>query len=118
VIINKEGYWQYTPPEELTPGNHLLTLSFIDENGREQKLSRHFTIVAQGLEQYPAFEASPSASTSPSPTPNGSPLSRVTIPATEGGIPKPGSVGPTFLVFLSGLLFLIVGFFWQREKKC
>lgn len=114
VVVDDEGRWQYTPPENLTPGVHLLTVGFLDENGREQKLTRNFTVLAQGLEAYPAFEASPSASATPSATPE----PRVTLPSTQSGVPKSGTVTPTFLVFLAGLTFLLVGVFWQwRNQK-
>jgi len=111
VVIDDDGSWEFTPPENLASGQHTATATYIDENGEEQKISRQFVVLAAGESQLPAFEASPSASATPttSATPSATLPPRVSTPSTEGGVPASGSVGPTLVVFFTGLLLIFLG---------
>jgi hypothetical protein len=111
TTIDQTGNWTFTAPNDLSAGTHTVTASYVDENGTTQSVSQQFVVLAEGASQLPAFEASPSGSTSPSGIP------RVSMPSTEGGVPRSGVVGPTFIVFLSGLGFLILGFWLQFFSK-
>lgn len=106
VIIDEDGTWSYTPPEELEPGEHTVSLSYVDDNGEDQTMSRSFIVAAAADQGLPAFTATPSAS--PSPTPQTTP--RTTMPSTESGVPASGTVSPTLGLSLLGFLLLAIGF--------
>lgn len=110
VQIDPEGRWSWNPPEQLSPGQHTLTITFLNQEGKEISIARSFTVLAAS-EELPAFSSTPSASptvtrvptatkTSPSPTsqpltstPTRTPTSTPTLSAT--GSP---SVTPTLTV--------------------
>jgi len=112
VTVDDQGIWQYTPPEDLTPGNHKITVNYVDENGQPQEIVRNFVVLAAGESDDPAFESSPSGS---SPSPSIAPI--VTMPSTSAGVPQTGFVGPTFIVFIGGIVFLIIGFWLQLANR-
>lgn len=107
VQTDASGNWQWSPPADLEPGQHTVTLTYTDENGAQQQIQRTFIVQADSL--LPAFVSTPSAqvepSPSPEPSPEPSPSPRVVTPqATEQ--PVSGSTTTTF-----GLLFLGIAFF-------
>lgn len=104
--IDSFGNWKWTPPSNLSPGKHILTVSLADGT----KISHSFTVLAAGSSQLPALIATPSATATPSPTPTATSAGRVSQPSTEGGIPTPGYLTPTFLVFIVGLGSVLTGF--------
>lgn len=106
VTIDKDGSWNYIPPENLSPGQHKVTVSYIDDGGEEQTLTRQFVVLAAGQSQLPAFEATPSATATPSAPP------RVSRPSTESGVPETGVVEPTIIVLLAGLILIGLGIFF------
>lgn len=118
VIVAEDGSWQWTPPEDLEPGTHTLTLSYIDEEDEEQTVTRSFVILAAGESELPAFEGTPSAEATPSPTPTATPSAepRVSMPSTEEGVPESGVLTPTFFLFIMGLGLLTGGFFLKFSK--
>ena len=119
VTINEDGTWSWVPPSGLSPGQHTVTASLAD--GR--KITRSFTVLAAGSSDLPSFTASPSATITPTitPTPTPTPLpsltptptsttsARVSHPSTEGGIPRPGNLTPTFLFSIMGGGLIILG---------
>jgi len=117
TIISSDGSWQWTPPTNLSPGQHTVTVSL--PNG--QRISRSFTVLAAESENSPSFTASPSATLTPTPTPTSvitptvevTPTStssvRSSLPSTEGGIPRPGNLTPTFLFFILGITLIFLG---------
>lgn len=109
VTVDEEGNWQWTPPADLEPGIHEITLSYIDGVGDEQTMTRSFVILAAGESGLPAFESTPSGETTPSATASPSAEPRTSMPATEGGIPQPGVLTPTFFLFIMGASLLIGG---------
>jgi len=72
IIADSSGSWQYIPPQNLAPGEHTLTVEYIDENNQKQTITRHFIVRA--------------ASVSPSPTP---------IPPLPTQTPTPAPLTPT-----------------------
>ena len=46
VVIEPDGTWNWTPPENLEPGEHTLTLEYTDENNQLQSLIHHFIVQA------------------------------------------------------------------------
>jgi hypothetical protein len=65
------GNWSWTPPKNLEPGEHTITISYFDDQGIKQSISRAFIILAAEDSQLPSFTATPSAAPTiePSPTP-------------------------------------------------
>jgi len=102
VTIKEDGSWEFTPPAGLTPGEHSVTINYIDTNGEEQKLSRSFVIAAAGTTDVPAITATPSGEIATD-------AGRTKMPATDSGIPKPGTFEVTLLMLLTGLGLLIGG---------
>lgn len=102
VTIDEDGSWEFTPPSGLTPGKHSVTINYIDTNGEEQTLSRNFVIAQAGDTEVPAITATPSGGTA---TDSG----RTKMPATDSGIPKPGTFEITLIMLLTGLGLVIGG---------
>lgn len=115
VVVESDGSWTWTPPANLPPGEHKITITYLG-----QTISRTFTVLAAGAEEFPAFTATPSATITPSPTPTttptptATPSARTAMPATEEGVPEPGYLTPTFLVFIMGLGLILSGFVVKR----
>ncbi len=104
AVVNQNGRWNWTPPADLTPGEHTLTLTYLGKT-----LTRKFTVLAAGESPAPAFTATPSATPTIKPTPTATASARTAMPSTRSGIPQPGSLLPTFLFCILGVLSLIGG---------
>jgi hypothetical protein len=102
VTINEDGEWEFSPPEGLEPGDHQVTVTYIDSEGVEQVLTRNFVIAAAGESDEPAITATPSGSVS---TDSG----RTSMPSTDSGVPDPGSGEVTLLMLLMGVGLLLGG---------
>jgi hypothetical protein len=109
VTVDEEGWWDWTPPVGLEPGEHTVTVSYVDDEGQEQKVSRSFLVLAAGESDLPSMEATPSATASPSAEP------RTSLPSTESGVPTAGVLTPTLIMFILGLSLLVTGLFWQLK---
>ena len=105
VTTDDRGYWQWSPEEPITPGEHKLTMSYIGNDGYLQFIVRNFTVLAAG-EMFPAIEASPSGeisltpspsqtqtttapTNSPSPTPTPTIISEISLTPTTSPTPTP-----------------------------
>ena len=110
AVADSNGNWEFTPPENLLPGDHTVTASYTDENGQQQQVVRQFLVMAEGEVDLPSLESTPSASATPSALPSPSPFSRESMPSTESGMPPSGSITPTLLVLIFGIFFTIIGF--------
>lgn len=102
VTVDANGEWEFTPPDGLDPGEHTITINYIDEAGLEQTLTRNFIIAAAGQSTTPAITATPSGSTSTS-------SARTSMPSTAAGVPTSGTGEITLLMLLTGLGLLIGG---------
>jgi len=69
VVIEPDGTWDWTPPQDLEPGKHTLTLEYTDENNQLQSLIHSFTVQA-------------AETVSPTPTPITPLPTRVLTPTT------------------------------------
>lgn len=130
VNTKDDGSWNWSPPKNLTPGEHTITATII-EDGIEKIISRKFTVLASDSPL--SYSASPSATT-PTPTaiptavptvkptaiPTAIPTAVVrnttTLPSTSSGIPVTGSFIPTILLSLISLLFISFSFLSLRKK--
>jgi hypothetical protein len=128
------GEWSWSPPENLAPGEHTLTIKVINPlTGLSETLTRNFYVYAAD-ENDPAFESSPSAvvdTPTPTPIPSSTPILLPTTintstptlvptstptpvvrsakPATDSGLPSPGTTFPTFFILSLGLLLFFAG---------
>ncbi|MFH0942771.1 MAG: Ig-like domain-containing protein [Candidatus Beckwithbacteria bacterium] len=102
ATIDEDGNWEFTPPSGLEPGEHSVTISYIDSQGEEQTLSRNFVIAQAGETTVPAITATPSGE-------------RTSMPATDAGVPSPGTFEVTLLMILTGIGLLIGG--WKLKKS-
>jgi hypothetical protein len=104
ITTTATGSWSWTPTDDLTLGDHTLSVSLPDGT----KVSRNFTILAAGVEDLPAFTATPSGQTAtPLPTVTAPP--RTSKPATTAGIPQSGNLTPTFVLSMMGISLIIFG---------
>ncbi len=132
VKVDSQGNWKWSPPVNLEPGEHTVTVSYLDENGQKQTASHTFLVLAAGTNELPSIVATPSGSATPSPTPTASPSSqtaspsptptsttsgRVSMPSTEGGVPDSGYLTPTFLIFIMGCSLIFLGLFLKIKFK-
>jgi hypothetical protein len=136
------GDWNWSPPEDLEPGEHTLTVSYLDGEGSLQKIIRSFVVLAAEDSSLPAFTATPSATPTEESTPTAIPTSPALPTATPAVEPSPtpttglgvtpsptptsgvtatvpgqeitpGVFGPTFIVFILGVVLLGGGFIWS-----
>ncbi len=130
IKVDSQGNWRWTPPANLEPGEHKLTVSYKDKDGVIQKITRTFVVLAAGGSELPAITATPSATStpsatpsatptptktaSPSPTPTSTASARVSMPSTETGVPSSGYLTPTFLVFIMGISLIFLGLFIKK----
>lgn len=112
------GNWSWTPPGNLEPGQHTITVTYTDEQGVQQKIQRTFLVQADtGL---PAFTATPSAATptptplptvAPTPIPTPVPTPEPTPTPTPTPQPQPvsGEANPLLVMAGLSLLFFSIG---------
>lgn len=136
VKVDSKGNWKWSPPANLEPGEHTVTASYVDDQGKTQTVSHKFIVLASGQSTLPALTATTSASATASPTPTkpatisatpkptkaATPSStsttsgRTSMPSTEGGIPSSGYLTPTFMIFIMGLSLIALGLFLKIKK--
>ena len=140
ISTNSDGSWNWSPPADLTPGEHTITVT-VNENGIDKIISRRFTVLA--ADNPLSYSASPSATTptptlnlsptltptptsvaktttSPTPTiiPTITPVTtiRTSKPSTSSGIPTSGNLIPTFVLLLLSSSFIAFSFVSFRKK--
>jgi hypothetical protein len=127
VKIPTSGSWAWSPPTNLAPGAHSITISWIDSTGITRSLTRDFVVQAS---EGPAFVASPSGTT-PTPTPTLSPTPTIRATATPTPLPtlisspsatkKPvpvtGDLTPTLLLSIMGIAIIVFSVFVWRFSE-
>lgn len=120
VRIPSSGDWNWSPPSDLAPGTHKITITWRDAQGILRSLVRTFVVQAA---EGPAFEATPSASPTPTPTatPTLSPSPTLTpsptTTATSAPIPDSGNLTPTILLSIMGVGVLAFAFLiWKKAN--
>ncbi len=130
VKIPASGSWSYEVPSNLEPGEHTITISWIDISGITRFLTRKFVVKAG---EVPAFTASQSGSTAtptsaPTITPSGNPSPIATVkPTTTPSpivtttalpIPASGDLTPTLLLFIMGIIVMTFSFVvWKVSEE-
>lgn len=117
VTADKNGSWSFRPDQNLSPGEHTITIITRDASGILKTIMRPFTVYAQGSQV--SQSATPSATLAPiptiaptviptvslpTPTPTvfvqQSPTPALGVPKTKGGEPEaPGSSSTMILGF-------------------
>lgn len=128
LIIKNDGTWSWSPPTNLEPGTHKITVSWKDVSGITRTLVRNFVVSAA---EGPAFESTPSASLIPSASPSSTPkpsivasalpsiIASVSPLATVSATPNPvldsGSLTPTIVLSIMGIGTILLGLFiWKK----
>ena len=80
ITVGSGGKWSWSPPQNLSVGEHTITLSWKDAEGAINTITRNFVVSAAELD--PAFVATPSATktATPSATLPPTPVSGVETP--------------------------------------
>jgi len=131
IEIDDNGDWEFTVPESLDPGRHSLEISFQDESGEQETVSRNFVILSAGESDLPAITAtssgatvtsSPLATVLPSPTvfvaispapaetlfPTINP--EIVLPTPPAQMPNAGITFPTIFASFLGIAMIAAGF--------
>jgi hypothetical protein len=127
VVTDPQGNWTYSVPENLTPGEHTITVSTI-VNGVVQKVTRSFVVQAAGESNSPAFSATPSGTLAPtlrvSPTISPTILPSITkaptatpTPAAETEYPQSGNLTPTLITAILGIGLIFIGMMFNLKFK-
>lgn len=121
VTADENGQWSYTPPADLAPGEHTITLTYKDDKGATKTVKRTFIVLASASKSLPAFTATPSAKAtasatpSPTPSPTSTASARVSQPSTKSGVPVTGVIENTFILLIAGFLLIGYGLYtWRR----
>lgn len=129
VKVPSSGSWSYTVPSNLSPGEHTITITWLDTSGITRSLTRNFIVQAA---EAPAFTASQSGSiASPTPTttqsavqasPSATPKATVNPSATPTASPAPvpvtGELTPTLFLFIMSLGILVFSFgIWKVSEN-
>lgn len=138
IKIPKNGSWSYSPSTQLSEGPHSITVSWIDASGITRFLTRNFVVQAG---EVPAFVSTPSGSTptpkatptltpkaSPTPTLKATPTIKPTATATPSATLKPtstpkpipvtGTLTPTLLLSIMGIMVLAFSIFvWKISEN-
>jgi len=124
VFIDSNGEWRWSPPGNLSPGEHTVTVKLKDKGGESKSYIRKFTVLA--AEGDTAFTSTPSGDmASPTPmsiptstpaplpttvlTPTSTPGVVLTPTPTPTGIPQTGSFMPLMSILLVGGIILATG---------
>jgi hypothetical protein len=126
--IDNQGTWKWSPNKSLTPGEHNVTVSYVDSSGVLQKISRTFVVLAAGESDLPSFTSTPSGEinnptavpsptgvpTTPSKAAQSSPTSipmvteDLTVSPTATQLPDSGVDSPSIIFLGAGILTIMV----------
>ncbi len=125
--VNEDGTWNWSPSQDLEPGEHTITVT--DDTGNI--ITRKFTVYA--AESSTSFSASSSASvvtptSAPTKTLTPTPTIKITPtvtptpipvikPSTSSGIPKTGDSTPTVILLTLSLISLIFAFVYYKRTN-
>ncbi len=106
LMSNSDGTWSWTPSSNLSPGQHTVTLTYVDDLGKSQKIIRNFTVEAAGAQSpiLPPVTATPSAQPIVV-----SPPVIVATPSATTPPPPAGSMLETLLLLTAGLFLVTLG---------
>lgn len=120
LTFGSDGTLAWTPPADLEPGEHTVTIEYTDDAGILQTIVRSFTVLAAEPDtdaNLPSFTASPSATLSPTPTATPSATPSSSMPSTASGVPEAGFLTPTLALFTLGIGLFLSGLIKQIKVK-
>jgi len=133
ITVGDDGTWNWSPPENLTPGEHTITITTEDK----KTITRKFVVLA--AEGEPSFSASESAKkTTPTPTksptaiptkvptliPTNIPVTIIptNVPGEVSGdkskneeLPKTGNATPTLLLIVMAASSISLAFYYRKK---
>jgi hypothetical protein len=117
ATISATNRWGLSFDESIALGGHTLQVSYTDEGGGNQVISRVFSIVSQAAGGFQSFTASESAEATGSgiSTESGNMATQSSMPATDSGLLDVGVMTPTYLILSSGLIMFVGGLLWRRK---
>jgi len=113
ITTDDDGNWDWSPPKDLSPGEHTITVTDEENN----TISKKFIVLA--AESNTSFTASSSATptqkptSTPMPTPTNIPTS---IPSTSSGIPRTGNTFPTGIILALSLTSISFAFIFLKKN--
>ncbi|MCW1949567.1 MAG: Ig-like domain-containing protein [Candidatus Shapirobacteria bacterium] len=125
--VAPDGSWNWSPPQDLTPGEHTITVT--DE--KNNIITRKFTVLA--AESNTSFSASSSSKTitptkkptltptkiistpTSTPKPTATPIP-VTKPSTSSGVPRSGDSLPTVMLLFSAFIALSFALIYYKKS--
>ncbi len=127
IATDSKGSWKWSPPNNLEPGEHKVTLKWRDAAGIIRTISKTFIVSAA---EGPAFESTPSASTISVPTikptattasiptaiASVTPTIVKTPTATLQPTPETGNLTPTLGLFIMGIGILLSSIFVYKHS--
>jgi hypothetical protein len=119
LTVPTTGNWKWSPPADLAPGTHKVTLTWRDAQGILRTLTRDFIVQAS---EGPAFVSTPSASprSTASATPTIRPTATARATATASARPTPpntGSLTPTLVLSIMGIGVIAFGLMlWKMSE--
>jgi len=111
VVIGPDGTWNWTPPENLEPGEHTLTLEYTDENNQLQSLVHHFIVQAAETVSPTPTPITPLPTRIPTSTPTTA-LTPTSLPTATPTTATPaaqiitGNLTPLLLLVIVGIGFI------------
>jgi hypothetical protein len=104
VKTDKDGIWSFVPPENLALGEHIVTITTKDKEGKDIAIERKFTIIAtEGVDASVLGEATPPAATV-------TPYQQPTPTVIASPSPSPPTSGSNFIIpGIAGVSLLILG---------
>lgn len=129
ISTDSKGSWKWSPPNDLEPGEHKVTLKWRDATGILRTISKTFVVSAA---EGPAFESTPSATplveTTDTPAPttkatststaiaSSTPITTKTPTGTLQPTPETGSLTPTIGLFIMGIGILLSSVFVYKKS--
>ena len=106
IDVDENGTWSWSPDENLEPGSHTISITWIDAGGILQSITKNFIVQAS---EVPVYEATPSALPTPEvATPTASPIPTATSAATPPPQPRSGIAKPTLILYFMGMGLLTI----------
>jgi hypothetical protein len=114
VTADFDGVWSYALPESLELGNHTVTITTKDKNGKDVTMTRKFVIIANDYEGKVLGEASGSptivVTSTPAPTVTSAPTTGATMPVSSITPTALMNTGITDIIpVIGGISFIVVG---------